>query len=133
VSKALAPHEISGGSGAIPVLQLQLLMRLKVLVTGGAGYVGGHTCKTRASAGCASVVLDKWGPVVVADIAARLRALLANPQRGQTLLRWLRDKSDLQIIAQTAWWWQQKCSHHKRQFEPTRLGARFAKPNPVLA
>jgi len=71
------------GSGAIPVLQLQLLMRLKVLVTGGAGYVGSHTCKALARAGCVPVVLDnlstghrwavQWGPLVVADIADGLR------------------------------------------------------------
>jgi UDP-arabinose 4-epimerase len=56
-------------------------MRLKILVTGGAGYVGSHTCKALAAAGYAPVVLDnlsaghrwavKWGPLVVGDIADR--------------------------------------------------------------
>ena len=49
-----------------------------VLVVGGAGYVGGHTCKALARAGFLPVVLDnlttghrdfvRWGPLVEADI-----------------------------------------------------------------
>jgi len=56
-------------------------MRLKILVTGGAGYIGSHTCKALAAAGYAPVVLDdlsaghdwavKWGPLIVSDIADR--------------------------------------------------------------
>jgi UDP-arabinose 4-epimerase len=58
-------------------------MRLKILVTGGAGYIGSHTCKALAEAGYAPVVLDnlstghrwavKWGPLVVGDIADRAK------------------------------------------------------------
>src|SRR5262245_11262922 len=54
-------------------------MRVKILVTGGAGYIGSHTCKALAAAGYAPVVLDdlsaghdwavKWGPLIVGDIA----------------------------------------------------------------
>jgi UDP-arabinose 4-epimerase len=54
-------------------------MRLNILVTGGAGYIGSHTCKALAASGYVPVVLDnlsvghksavKWGPLVVADIA----------------------------------------------------------------
>jgi UDP-arabinose 4-epimerase len=50
-----------------------------VLVTGGAGYIGSHTCKALAAAGHTPVVLDdlsaghdwavRWGPLVVGDIA----------------------------------------------------------------
>lgn len=50
-----------------------------VLVTGGAGYIGSHTCKALAKAGYAPVTLDnlvyghewavKWGPLVKADLA----------------------------------------------------------------
>src|SRR5262249_18884224 len=50
-----------------------------VLVTGGAGYIGSHTCKALAHAGYTPGVLDdlsaghrwavKWGPLVVGDIA----------------------------------------------------------------
>jgi UDP-arabinose 4-epimerase len=50
-----------------------------ILVTGGAGYVGSHTCKALALAGYVPVVLDnlstghrwavKWGPLVEGDIA----------------------------------------------------------------
>lgn len=56
-------------------------MRLKILVTGRAGYIGSHTCKALAAAGYAPVVLDnlsaghrwavKWGPLVVGDTADR--------------------------------------------------------------
>jgi UDP-arabinose 4-epimerase len=61
-------------------------MRLKILVAGGAGYIGSHTCKALAAAGYVPVVLDdlsaghdwavKWGPLVVGDIADR--ALVMN-------------------------------------------------------
>ncbi len=54
-------------------------MGLKILVTGGAGYIGSHTCKALKAAGYAPIVLDnlsaghrwavKWGPLVVGDIA----------------------------------------------------------------
>jgi UDP-arabinose 4-epimerase len=56
-------------------------MPLKILVTGGAGYIGSHTCKALAAAGYSPVVLDdlstghswavKWGPLVVGDITDR--------------------------------------------------------------
>lgn len=49
-----------------------------VLVTGGAGYVGSHTCKALARAGYVPVTLDdlsaghrwavKWGPLVEGDV-----------------------------------------------------------------
>jgi len=50
-----------------------------VLVTGGAGYIGSHTCKALAHAGFLPVTLDnlvhghewavKWGPLIKADLA----------------------------------------------------------------
>jgi UDP-arabinose 4-epimerase len=54
-------------------------MKLKtILVTGGAGYIGSHTCKALKMAGYTPVVVDnlvhghrwavKWGPLIVADI-----------------------------------------------------------------
>jgi UDP-arabinose 4-epimerase len=56
-------------------------MPLKILVTGGAGYIGSHACKALAVAGYVPVVLDnlsvghdwavKWGPLIVGDIADR--------------------------------------------------------------
>jgi UDP-arabinose 4-epimerase len=56
-------------------------MRVNILVAGGAGYIGSHTCKALAAAGYVPVVLDdlstghewavKWGPLVVGDIADR--------------------------------------------------------------
>lgn len=54
-------------------------MKISVLVTGGAGYVGAHACKALAQAGYRPVVYDnlslghgdfvRWGPLVEADIA----------------------------------------------------------------
>jgi len=54
-----------------------------VLVTGGAGYIGSHTCKALARAGFLPVVYDnlecghdwavKWGPLERGDIADRAR------------------------------------------------------------
>src|SRR5579862_8073007 len=51
------------------------------LVTGGAGYIGSHTCKALSRAGYQPVVLDnlstghgwavRWGPLVEGDIADR--------------------------------------------------------------
>ena len=50
-----------------------------VLVTGGAGYIGSHTCKALAAAGYQPVSLDnlslghrwavRWGPLVEADLS----------------------------------------------------------------
>jgi UDP-arabinose 4-epimerase len=50
-------------------------------VTGGAGYIGSHTCKALATAGYIPIVLDdlssghewavKWGPLATSDIADR--------------------------------------------------------------
>jgi UDP-arabinose 4-epimerase len=58
-------------------------MTSHILVTGGAGYIGSHTCKALAEAGYTPVVLDnlseghrwavKWGPLVVADISDSAR------------------------------------------------------------
>jgi UDP-arabinose 4-epimerase len=51
----------------------------KILVTGGAGYIGSHTCKKLHEMGYEPIVIDnlstghswavKWGPLVVGDIA----------------------------------------------------------------
>lgn len=61
---------------------------MKILVTGGAGYVGSHACKALAKQGYEPVVYDnlsrghrwavKWGPFEQGDIAdaARLREVL---------------------------------------------------------
>lgn len=56
-------------------------MPMNVLVTGGAGYIGSHTCKALAAAGHCPVTLDnlvhghrwavRWGPLVQADVADR--------------------------------------------------------------
>ena len=56
-------------------------MAERVLVTGGAGYIGAHACKALARAGFQPVVFDnlatgwaeavKWGPLVKADLMDR--------------------------------------------------------------
>jgi UDP-glucose 4-epimerase len=56
-------------------------MSEKVLVTGGAGYIGSHACKALARAGFTPVVFDnlttgwseavKWGPLVRGDLMDR--------------------------------------------------------------
>jgi UDP-arabinose 4-epimerase len=61
-----------------------------VLVTGGAGYVGSHTCKALAQAGFLPVALDnlstghrdfvRWGPLIEADL--RDQATVADVIRG---------------------------------------------------
>src|SRR5674476_544580 len=65
---------------------------LKILVTGGAGYIGGHVCKALAAKGFEPVAYDnlargnrwavKWGPLEEGDIAdgARVRAVLERHQ-----------------------------------------------------
>src|ERR1700694_3303196 len=61
---------------------------MKILVTGGAGYIGSHACKVLAAKGFEPIVYDnlsrgnrwavKWGPLEEGDIAdtTRLRAVL---------------------------------------------------------
>src|SRR6266702_5526226 len=63
-------------------------MRLNVLVTGGAGYIGSHACKALTAAGYTPIAYDnlsrgnrwavKWGPLEEGDIAdtGRVRAVL---------------------------------------------------------
>src|ERR1700704_426850 len=63
-------------------------MTASILVTGGAGYIGSHTCKALRQAGFAPVAYDnlsrgnaeavKWGELVVGDLADRplLRATM---------------------------------------------------------
>ncbi len=65
---------------------------MRVLVTGGAGYIGSHTAKALSRAGYEPIVLDnfstghrwavKWGPVVEGDLAdaALIRDVLATYQ-----------------------------------------------------
>jgi UDP-glucose-4-epimerase GalE len=65
---------------------------LNILVTGGAGYIGSHACKTLAAKGYTPVSYDnlsrgngwavKWGPLEEGDVfdAVRLRAVLDKHQ-----------------------------------------------------
>ena len=62
-------------------------MTTSILVTGGAGYIGSHTCKALRQAGFAPVAYDnlsrgnaeavKWGELVVA-----LRTISREPDYG---------------------------------------------------
>jgi len=64
-------------------------MDQRILVTGGAGYIGSHACKALAAAGYTPVTLDnfelghraavKWGPLVEGDLADK--ELLAGTMR----------------------------------------------------
>ena len=55
-----------------------------ILVTGGAGYIGSHTCKALAAAGYSPVALDnllyghrwavRWGPFERADLPIATRS-----------------------------------------------------------
>ena len=70
---------------------------MNVLVTGGAGYIGSHTCKALAKAGVTPVAFDnlvmghaeavKWGPLERGDILdrARLDAVLEKYQPSAVL------------------------------------------------
>ena len=56
-------------------------MSKNILVTGGAGYIGGHTCKALAERGYTPISYDnlsnghewavKWGPLIKGDIGDR--------------------------------------------------------------
>lgn len=70
---------------------------IRVLVTGGAGYIGSHTCKALAAAGHVPVVFDnlenghrsavRWGPLIQGDLAdkALVRAALRDHAIGAVL------------------------------------------------
>jgi UDP-glucose-4-epimerase GalE len=70
---------------------------MRILVTGGAGYIGSHTCKALAKKGYEPIVYDnlsrgnrwavKWGPLVEGDIAdaAHLRGVLEQYRPGAVI------------------------------------------------
>ena len=61
--------------------------RMKVLVTGGAGYIGSHVCKTLSAKGRLPIALDnlvygrkdavRWGPLIQAEIEDKSAVLSA--------------------------------------------------------
>ena len=69
---------------------------MKVRVTGGAGYIGSHTCKALAAAGHEVLVYDnlstefrnlvKWGEFIRGDIldGEKLRACLRKHKPGES-------------------------------------------------
>ena len=56
---------------------------MRLLVTGGAGYIGSHTCKALAASGHLPITYDnlvyghpwavRWGPLEIGDLADRQR------------------------------------------------------------
>ena len=66
---------------------------MKILVTGGAGYIGSHTCKALHAAGHTPIALDnlvyghdwacKWGPLEQGDLAdpAFISSMSSTPSR----------------------------------------------------
>lgn len=67
------------GESHTKIALVQKMLKQNVLVTGGAGYIGSHTCKILARAGYQPIVYDnlseghhsavRWGPLIIADIA----------------------------------------------------------------
>lgn len=65
---------------------------MRVLVTGGAGYVGSHTCKVLAAKGIEPVTFDslhnghkdavRWGPLIVGDIRDKASIRKALTEHG---------------------------------------------------
>src|SRR5581483_7567982 len=68
-----------------------------ILVTGGAGYIGSHTCKALRAAGFTPVTFDnlargnseavQWGPLEIGELAdgARLRDVIARHKPAAVL------------------------------------------------
>lgn len=83
----------------------------RVLVTGGAGYIGAHTCKLLAQAGHEPIVYDnlihgdrhavQWGPLAEGDILDRAHGPGWQPRFAA-----------LDEIIRTAWNWHGKL--HRR-------------------
>ena len=83
----LSPHQ-DGYAGDRQFRACPRKNRMKILVTGGAGYIGSHACKALATKGLTPVAYDnlsrgnawavKWGPLEQGDISdtARLRDVL---------------------------------------------------------
>ena len=71
----------------------------KILVTGGAGYIGSHTCKELSKAGYLPVSFDnlsnghkkavQWGPLIVGNInnSNQLNKVLFNSSKVNKKIR----------------------------------------------
>jgi UDP-arabinose 4-epimerase len=72
----------------LTALEMSMTTENSILVTGGAGYIGSHTCKRLAESGYTPITFDnlsyghrhavKWGPLEVGDLtdAGRLDAVM---------------------------------------------------------
>ena len=90
---------------------------MTVLVTGGAGYIGSHTCKALAAAGILPVTLDnfstghkwavKWGPLVVGDLCdGELLYRTMRKYRVQTVLHFAASGSVGESVSNPAKYYQ---------------------------
>lgn len=90
---------------------------MNVLVTGGAGYIGSHTCKVLAQRGFNPIVLDnlstghsrfvKWGPLIQANIA--------NPERVSATLKEYKIESVIHFAASA--YVGESVQHPRKYFE----------------
>ncbi len=102
-----------------------------ILVVGGAGYVGAHTCKALRRSGYTPVVFGHGYSVkevldtIAAETGVRLKAVTASRRQGdppvlvadatlaKTELGFTPSLSDLKSIVKTAWGWHSR-AHPKR-------------------
>ena len=97
-------------------------MKTKILVTGGAGYIGSHTCKLLAAHGYEPITIDnlvnghkwavKWGELITGDIQdpGDPPELVADATKIKKQLNWAPQFSDLETLVQSAWQWYVKCN-----------------------
>ena len=77
----------------------------RIFVTGGAGFIGSHTCKLLAARGVEPVVYDnlvtghrdavRWGPFIEGDI-------LDSDRLGQALRDWRRRTSSVRLASRSS-------------------------------
>ena len=105
---------------------------MRVLVTGGAGYIGSHTAKLLAASGHSPIVFDdmsqghdwavKWGPIEhgsLSDTRSPARRVRASPDRRRHSLR--RQRTRRRVDEQSG---EVLPEQHRRHAESARRHAR---------